>query len=407
MKDRVDTGGAEYKINLLAPFMHVDPYPTYKKLRQYHSICPLEQEGMLAISRYDDIVSILKQPDIFSSTDLAAAFETEWMPEAANPEEYILALEDKPEHTYHRRLVSKDFAYTAVAAERAAMYRVAEKAVAALKSHHSLDFFDGVACPYAEQIINHFFGVDPEDQFANLRDWRQLVEMPPSEPDPACLKKIEQYSEEGTAYFKQLILSRHNKPVGDFVSRLLGADPGDKVLTTAQKAALIELIFSAGLMPVAQLLSHAILRLSQEPLLVDQLKKSPENITLFTDELLRYDSPTHILPRRNLLPVTVSGVHIPESTTIYLLLGSANRDHGHFDCADTFDIFRPNNNTHLSLGYGMHRCLGERLLKSQVAIFLEVLLHRFSGISCPPRDQLKWFYQMTSYSFRKLPVIFH
>ena len=286
------------------------------------------------------------------------------------------------------------------------MKACAEHLLANLTDNTPIEFISTVAYPYVESNINCFIGIDDEEKYPHLREWSQLSDLPPAEYDVGYLEELNRYNSEVTAYCEKLVRSRRQNRRKDFISALLDADPDNQVLIEENKSDLLEILFRAGLLPTAHLLAHAILRLSQDSTLIQQLKSQPEKIRAFIDELLRYDTPGHFLPRRTKSDVTVSGVVIPKNTKVFLLLGSANRDPDHFAHPEIFDISRPNNKTHVALGYGIHRCMGEILLRAQITSFLEVLLCRFSAITCPPAEQLDWIYTLSVYSVKELPVNF-
>jgi cytochrome P450 len=83
-------------------------------------------------------------------------------------------------------------------------------------------------------------------------------------------------------------------------------------------------------------------------------------------------------------PANVGGVDLPEKTNLLLLLGSGNRDDAVFEDPERFDVRRKNARAHLSLGYGIHYCLGAQLAKLQMAIVLETLPQRLTGLRLKP-----------------------
>jgi cytochrome P450 len=88
--------------------------------------------------------------------------------------------------------------------------------------------------------------------------------------------------------------------------------------------------------------------------------------------------------RRTKKETTVGGVPLPAEADLLLLLGSGNRDEAVFEDPDRFDITRKNARAHLSLGYGIHYCLGAQLAKLQMSIVIETLPRRIPDLQLRP-----------------------
>ena len=95
--------------------------------------------------------------------------------------------------------------------------------------------------------------------------------------------------------------------------------------------------------------------------------------------MLRYVSPVHVLSRRTTQDVTIRGVEIPVGSSIYLLVGSANRDAEKFPDPERLDINRPPSRT-LGFGYGIHYCLGAALARMESQVAFETILQRLPDI---------------------------
>jgi cytochrome P450 len=111
----------------------------------------------------------------------------------------------------------------------------------------------------------------------------------------------------------------------------------------------------------------------------DQRRQITEDRLLLTnaiEELLRYEAPSPVQARYVARDVTHHGQTVPEGSVMLLLNGSANRDERKFADADRFDIHR-SIGRHLSLGYGLHHCLGAALARLEGRVALDEVLNRF------------------------------
>src|SRR5260221_12039062 len=116
-------------------------------------------------------------------------------------------------------------------------------------------------------------------------------------------------------------------------------------------------LFSPGKETAANLIAVGMYYLMQNPDQMAQLRADPSKIPAAVEELLRYVSPVHTLARRASQEVTIRGVTIPEESSIYLLIGAANRDPEKFPDPAQLDINRPLLRS-LGFGYGSHYCIG-------------------------------------------------
>jgi cytochrome P450 len=110
-----------------------------------------------------------------------------------------------------------------------------------------------------------------------------------------------------------------------------------------------------------------------------QLRANPSKVPAAVEELLRYVSPVHTLGRRTLQEVTVQGVTIPANSSIYLLVGAANRDPERFQDPEVLDINRPPTRS-LGFGYGIHFCLGAALARLESQVAFETVLRRLPDL---------------------------
>ena len=104
------------------------------------------------------------------------------------------------------------------------------------------------------------------------------------------------------------------------------------------------------------------------------------------DEILRF-SPSIVAWRRRANTETeVGGVTLPAQANLLLLMGSANRDEAVFEDGERLEVTRENARAHLSLGFGIHYCLGAQLAKLQMSIVLETLPRRLPNLQLKPEQ---------------------
>ena len=110
-------------------------------------------------------------------------------------------------------------------------------------------------------------------------------------------------------------------------------------------------------------------------MLFRSIRKNPQLLVPFIEEVLRYDSPVQRRPRITTCPTKIGNVDIPVGSQIEALIGSANRDMDKFPDADQFRFDREPNR-HLTFGAGTHFCLGFELARLEAFVALDTLVRQ-------------------------------
>jgi cytochrome P450 len=112
----------------------------------------------------------------------------------------------------------------------------------------------------------------------------------------------------------------------------------------------------------------------------ETLKSDRSRIPNAVAEIIRWQTPLAFMRRATTEDVELGGQTIPKGERVLMWYASGNRDEAVFEGAASFDIERKNARQHLSFGYGVHRCMGNRVAELQLNILWEELLDRFSEI---------------------------
>ena len=181
------------------------------------------------------------------------------------------------------------------------------------------------------------------------------------------------------AYFRTIVAERRKAPRDDILSALVQAEDEGERLTEREMLNLLRLLLIAGNETTTNLIGNGVLTLLRNPGELERLRQDPGLIPSAVEELLRFDSPAQATFRRALADCEVNGSPIRRRDNIVLLLGAANRDPDAFEAPDRLDVAR-SGRAHLSLGRGIHHCLGAPLARLEGRIALEMLLERFPRI---------------------------
>jgi cytochrome P450 len=122
-------------------------------------------------------------------------------------------------------------------------------------------------------------------------------------------------------------------------------------------------------------------------------------------EIIRYQTPLAYMRRTALKDTILGGKHIKAGDKLLMWYVSGNRDSANIDRADEFLIDRPKARQHLSFGFGIHRCMGNRLAEMQLRILWEEISKRFANIEVV--GQPTWVKSSFVKGYTNLPVILH
>lgn len=381
--------------NLMEPHVRANPYPLYARLRR-GPVCQVEPGGMWAVSRYDDVVAVLKDPRRFSSVGLGRSFLPPWL--ERNPVAHSLVMKDPPDHTRLRALVSRAFSGSALQRLETQVRALAEELAEDVVRQGEVDFVAAFSMRLPVRVLNLFFGLAPE-LWPRMRQWAEdLLSIPASQPTPERQEEIRQSLREMEACFRALIESRRAAPGEELVSELLRAEG----LTDEELMSFLFSLLPAGFETTAHLLSNSVLVLAQHPREAERVLAQPRLIPPFLEEVLRYESPAQSSLRVVTEEVELGGVRVPRGALVAVLLGSALRDEQRFPEADQFRLERPGPHP-LAFGHGIHFCLGAMLARMEARLGLESLGARIAGVQLT-QAEVSWSQSYIARGPRVLPV---
>jgi cytochrome P450 len=127
--------------------------------------------------------------------------------------------------------------------------------------------------------------------------------------------------------------------------------------------------------------------LNQFPAEYSKLRADPDLVSKMVPEIVRYQSPVVHMRRTALADTELNGKRIRKGDKVAMWYISGNRDDEAIENANDFIIDRARPRQHLSFGFGIHRCVGNRLAELQLTILWEEIVQRFPMIEVlePPK----------------------
>lgn len=388
-----------------------NPYPFFRAMREQRPVFQEPHQGVYLVTRYADVVSVARRPEVFSSI-IAATGPMSPLPdlgagasvsdriqhhrETALGANMLLTL-DPPEHPRYRSLVNKLFSPRRMREVEDYVVQLADELVDEFIDGGSVEFIDGFAGPFPFLVVADLLGVPREDHAEFKRRLRGDGQFRIGNPNADQGEMIgasaaPDASEAGGVsatmmghifdYFSQYITDRQANPRDDIMSEIATATfPGtDERPSTADLLGLAFILFGAGQETTVRLFTTGMQVLLERPDIMEELRSDLSLADKFVEETLRYDTPVKGLFRVAREDAAIGDVVVPAGSTVMLLWGAGNRDPEQFADPESFDLHRPNANRTLSFGHGIHYCVGAPLARLEGRIGWQTLLRRMDNI---------------------------
>jgi cytochrome P450 len=378
---------AGFDLEKLTPEFYVDPYPTYRALREHDPVKRLPN-GSYFLTRYDDLVSAYKSTKIFSSDK-----KREFAPKYGDSLLYehhttSLVFNDPPAHTRVRRLITGALSPRAIAGMEPDLIALVDRLLDGLAAKASFDLIEDFATAIPVQVIGNLLDV-PVEEREPLRDW-SLAILGALEPviGPEAFARGNDAVRDFLAYLEILVARRRAKPGNperDVLTRLIQGEDNGERLTAKELLHNCIFLLNAGHETTTNLLGNGLVALSGNAAEKQRLIDNPALIKTAVEEILRFESSNQLGNRMTTEPIELGGIQLSAGTPVTLCIGAANRDPAQFADPETLDVARTPNR-HLAFATGAHQCAGMALARLEGAIAISRFLARFPGyaLSAPP-----------------------
>jgi cytochrome P450 len=389
-----------------------DPYPAYRRLREDHPVFWSEAWGAWLISRYDDVVATLRDHERFSSrgrlVELIDALPDETRAEAGPLRDHFstsgLIHSDPPDHTRMRSLISKAFSPRTIAALEPRITRIVEELLDRVDPGRPFDVMTALAYPLPAIVIAELLGALPEDR-ERFRAWSDGIVAFQGEGRaiPEAVPVSARAVAEMRAYIGDLIEARRARPREDLLGDLVAVEEAGSQLTTDEIYSTCVTFLIGGHETTTSLIANCLYTLLRHPDQLAAVRADDDALAGAIEECLRFESPIQRTFRRVTEDTELEGHSMRRDQIVIQLLGAANRDAGHFERAEAFDISR-RPNRHIAFGSGVHFCIGAPLARLEARVALRAILQRLPRLELAA-DDVEWQTEKALFRcVRSLPV---
>jgi cytochrome P450 len=400
--------------DLTAPGFSADPYPTYRRLREEAPVHWSEPWQQWLLSRYEDVVRVLREPDRFGSAGWESRFLERFSPEdqermpnlvAHFRPAAFLSITDPPAHARMRRPVVRSLTPRVIAAVQPYIETVVEGLFDEAERRGRIDAIRDFGYPLPGSVITEMMGLPGKDR-DDFMSWSEDVVNFVSTGSPSLERAIQAEASMAKirSYLDAFITARRAEPDSGIISLLVETGDLHEPFSQEELIATATAVVTAGHETTANLLGNGILALIRNPDQLDHLRAHPELAPTAVEEFLRYDAPLQRFRRVVRQDTEIDGSILRQGQLVMAFGGAANRDPQEFEEPESLDVGRTDN-PHLAFGHGIHFCVGAALSRLEGKIVFERLPQRFPAIALDPEAVPVWRRNIAFRGLDRLPVL--
>ena len=359
-------------------------HPHFKRLREEDPVHLNELPGFgryWSITKFADIMHIEKHHELYSSAhgiSLGPEVGTDQGSDQLPLENFIAM--DPPKHDLQRATVSGVVAPINLAKMESTIRQRTATVLDGLPVGESFNWVERVSIELTTQMLAMLFDF-PFEQRSRLTRWSDVATAPPGTGivDTAEQRRAELL--ECLEVFTGLWNERVNQeqPGSDLIS-MLAHGKDTKHMQPFEFLGNIILLIVGGNDTTRNSMSAGVLALNQNPAEYEKLRAERSLIPNMVSEIIRYHTPLPYMRRTANQDIRIRGKQIRKGEQLLMWYISGNRDDEEIDRPDDFLIDRARARHHLSFGFGIHRCMGNRLAEMQLRVLWEEVMQRFEKV---------------------------
>jgi cytochrome P450 len=359
-------------------------WPYFERLRKEEPV-HYSRGGMFgpywSVTRYNDIMDIETNHAVFSSAAALGGISIRDQPVEFRRTSFIAM--DQPHHGPQRKTVAPMFTPTHLDELAVNIRKRSAEVLDHLPRNETFDWVDKVSIELTTQMLAVLFDF-PWEERRKLTRWSDVSTTIPGvggvvETEAAKQKELLECAE----YFGRMWDERIKQPPKSDLLSMMAHSPATRHLRESSPENFLgnlTLLIVGGNDTTRNTLSGSIVALNENPDQYKKLRENPSLIESFVPEVIRWQTPLAHMRRTALEDTEIAGKKIKKGDKVVMWYVSGNYDEAVIDNPEDFIIDRKRPRTHLSFGFGIHRCVGLRLAELQLRIIWEEILKRFEKI---------------------------
>jgi cytochrome P450 len=352
-------------------------WPYFERLRKEDPVhyCAEHEFGPYwSVTKYNDIMAVDTNHADYSSEPSITIVDPK--------EDFRLPMfiaMDPPKHDAQRKVVSPVVAPGNLEYLAPIIRERAGKILDSLPVGEEFDWVDKVSIELTTMTLATLFDFPWEDR-RKLTYWSDMATASKVSPLFVSDEHRRQVLFECADYFLNLWNERVNaEPKNDLIS-MLAHGPSTRNMDRMEFLGNLVLLIVGGNDTTRNTISGSVLALNENPDQYNKLRENPDLIPNMVSETIRWQTPLAHMRRNATRDVELGGKQIKKGEKVVMWYVSGNRDEEVIENPNAYLIDRPRARQHLSFGFGIHRCVGNRLAELQLKIIWEEIMRRFTRI---------------------------
>ncbi len=375
----------KFDVSKLELFERDGLHPYFERMRRedpVHYCAESDYGPYWSITRFDDIVAMDTNHKVFSSDESVGSFVLDDTTlNAVDGGIYLpnfLGM-DPPRHDIHRMAVSPIVAPANLLRFEALIRERTKQVFDELPVGEAFNWVDRVSIELTTMMLATLLDF-PFEERRRLTRWSDVVTTRPGLGLVDSWEQREQELRECAAFFLELYQERAKLPPRPDLVSMLAHSEAMKTLSSDEFLGLLVLLIVGGNDTTRSSMSGSGWAAHLYPGEFNKAKANRALVSSLVPEVVRWQTPIAHMRRTALCDVEFGGKQIRKGDKIAMWYLSGNRDETVIDRPMDFIVDRPRARHHLSFGFGIHRCLGNRLAELQLRVLWEEMLERYSRV---------------------------